>query len=270
MNNLSIWSDFEKTDPAYTKHFKRGGGFEGTAINGTYIVRRLTEKFGPCGKGWRFVMEHESIEDGHTLKNGDRARVHIVRGHIAYNIEGTWYETSPQFGQTMLVDQNKYGPFTDEEAPKKSITDCLNKCAVLLGIGADVHLGLFDDNKYVAERRAEEAQENGGGKPAAQKSNGRRALGEGKPEKVEEMWGGPLKKTELKEELRGFVAEIDACEDYDQLIAFLGTKEAQALMNQTIKDMPSWWHSQPDSDVKGLSDRIEDRKSELANAADAA
>jgi len=76
--------------------------------------------------------------------------------------EGQWYQTSPQFGQTMLVGENKYGSFMDEEAPKKSITDCISKCAVLLGIGADVHLGLFDDNKYVNQRKQEEAA-NGNG-----------------------------------------------------------------------------------------------------------
>ena len=68
----------------------------------------------------------------------------------------TWRPTSSQFGQTMAVDKNKYGVFTDEEAPKKSATDCISKCAVMLGIGADVYLGLFDDNKYVNERRDEE------------------------------------------------------------------------------------------------------------------
>lgn len=152
-----IWNRFEKTDPAHTKQFNRGG-FKGTALNGTYIVKKLTAEFGPCGKGWRFVMEEERIEEGHALKSGDKTKVHIIRGHIEYKLDGEWYSTSPQFGQTMLVDENKNGTFTDEEAPKKSITDCISKCAVLLGIGADIHLGMFDDHKYVNQRKAEEAE----------------------------------------------------------------------------------------------------------------
>jgi hypothetical protein len=161
--NLDIWNGFEKTDPSHTKPFSRGGGFKGTAINGTYIVKKLTERFGPCGKGWKFVIEAETIHEGSTLKNGDKAKVHVIRGHIDYLLDQVWYSTSPQFGQTMFVDENKYGPFTDEEAPKKSITDCISKCAVMLGIGADVHLGLFDDNKYVNQRKQEEAAANGNG-----------------------------------------------------------------------------------------------------------
>lgn len=166
MNTSDIWNRFEKTDPAHTKPFQRGGGFKGTAINGTYIAKRLTAEFGPCGKGWKFVIEDERIEDGHSLKNGDKAKVHIIRGHLDYMLDGVTYSTSPQFGQTMLVDENKYGTFTDEEAPKKSVTDCISKCAVLLGVGADIHLGLFDDIKYVSQRKAEEAAEHANGNGA--------------------------------------------------------------------------------------------------------
>lgn len=157
--NLDLWNSLEKTAPSATKQFTRGGGFKGTAINGTYILKRLTETFGVCGKGWRFVLDDERIETGHTLKNGDHAKVHIIRGHLEYREGDEWFSASPQFGQTMLVDENKYGTFTDEEAPKKSITDCIAKCAVQLGIGADIHMGLYDDNKYLNERKAEEAAE---------------------------------------------------------------------------------------------------------------
>jgi len=154
--NLDLWNRLCETDPAHCKSFRRPGGFAGTAINGTYIIRRLTEAFGPCGIGWRFVVEEERVDEGHTLSNGDRARVHVVRGHIDYRNADEWHSTGPQFGQTMYVLENRTGVHTDEEAPKKSITDCLSKCAVLVGIGADVHLGLFDDNKYVNDRQAAE------------------------------------------------------------------------------------------------------------------
>lgn len=155
MSNTDLWDELSKTDPRYTKRFNRAG-FQGTAINGTYVAKRLTEAFGPCGLGWRFIIDDERIEAGHKLKSGDVARVHIIRGHIEYLKDGAWHATSQQFGQTTFVGENKNGAFTDEEAPKKSITDCIAKCAVMLGIGADIHLGLFDDNRYVNAREAEE------------------------------------------------------------------------------------------------------------------
>ena len=36
-----------------------------------------------------------------------------------------------------------------------------------------------------------------------------------------------------------------------------------ALINQCMKDMPSWWYGTPGSDVTGLAARIETREKEL-------
>ena len=165
-NHMAMWDRLQTTPASATKPFKGKGGFSGTAINGMYIQKRLTEEFGPCGAGWRFVMDHEEIVEGHTLKNGDKAKLHKVRGHIEYRIglagvigvDDPWFATSPQFGQTMLVSEDGRGVWTDEEAAKKSTTDCLGKCASSLGIGADIFLGLYDDNKYVNARKQEAAE----------------------------------------------------------------------------------------------------------------
>lgn len=173
--NLDLWNRLQTTPAAATKPFKGKGGFSGTAINGMYIIKRLTEEFGPVGHGWQFVIDDEQIVEGHTLKSGDKAKLHKIRGHIEYGPrrgngagEGFQYQTSSQFGQTMLVDENKYGPFTDEEAAKKSATDCLGKCASQLGIGADIFLGLYDDNKYVNQRKQEAAEEAKAAAPASE------------------------------------------------------------------------------------------------------
>src|SRR5688572_25015613 len=50
--NMAIWDAVSRTDPAHTKSFSRAGGFKGTAIKPIWIIRRLTEQFGPCGVGW--------------------------------------------------------------------------------------------------------------------------------------------------------------------------------------------------------------------------
>ena len=168
-DHMAMWDRLQTTPASATKPFKGRGGFSGTAINGMYIQKRLTEEFGPCGAGWRFVMDHEEIVDGHTLKNGDKAKLHKVRGHIEYRIglagvfgvDDPWFATSPQFGQTMLVSEDGRGVWTDEEAAKKSTTDCLGKCASSLGIGADIFLGMYDDSKYVNQRKQEEAADAG-------------------------------------------------------------------------------------------------------------
>ena len=46
-------------------------------------------------------------------------------------------------------------PQSDDEAFKKAYTDALSNAMKFIGVAADVHMGLFDDNKYVQEVRSE-------------------------------------------------------------------------------------------------------------------
>lgn len=227
--NLELWNDLEKTDRFFTKEFQRPGGFRGTSINSTYVLKRLTEAFGPCGKGWRFVMDNEEIVEGPKMKSGDARKLHKVLGHIEYLEANDWKSTSVQFGQTMLVDENKYGPFMDEEAPKKSITDCLSKCAVMLGIGADVYLGLFDDNKYVNDRKREADAERKSAEPAKEQG----ADKEIKTSAPAEQGRPKTITTEDSDRARAlynaFRQEIDACKTEGDVRA-LGTKHQEDLV----------------------------------------
>lgn len=153
--NMSIWEQVEKTDPAFTKPFNRGGGFKGTATNATYLARRATEVFGPMGLGWGVDILDEDLMAGAPLDDkGTRELIHKVRVKLWYRFEEQRGEVI-QFGQTTFVGKNRNGLFTDEEAPKKSLTDAMSKCLSLLGFSADIHLGRYDDNKYVAELTAQ-------------------------------------------------------------------------------------------------------------------
>lgn len=158
MDNNALWRAVEKTDPAFTKGFSRGGGFKGTATNATYLARKATEQFGPCGIGWGVqVIDEEIIEGAPLMVEGvvvAHDLIHKVRARLWYVQDGVRGEVE-QFGQTQIVGKNKNGYYTDEEAPKKSLTDAMTKCLSLLGFSADIHLGLYDDNKYVAGLQAE-------------------------------------------------------------------------------------------------------------------
>lgn len=157
-DNLKLWQAVEKTDPQFTKPFSRGGGFRGTATNATYLAKKATELFGPMGIGWGIEILDEAIMDGAPLdEQGHVEKIHKVRVKLWYKLNGERGEVV-QFGQTTFVGRNKHGYFTDEEAPKKSLTDAMSKCLSLLGFSADVHLGRFDDNKYVSDLREEFAQ----------------------------------------------------------------------------------------------------------------
>lgn len=69
-DNLAIWNKLGRTDPEQTKKFTRGGGFKGTAIKPVYTDRKMTETFGPCGKGWGYTEPKFQVvpgPDGQTI-----------------------------------------------------------------------------------------------------------------------------------------------------------------------------------------------------------
>ena len=154
-DKAAIWSSFWNTDPTRTKSFSGKGGFSGTAINPTYVKERLTNFFGPVGMGWGYKVIDEEIIKGHrgTDKNGVEGQVliHKVLIEFWYRYKGVKSESIQAYGQTTFSGLNKYGWFTDEDAPKKAWTDAWMKAASDLGMCADVHAGRYDDNKYVAE-----------------------------------------------------------------------------------------------------------------------
>lgn len=147
MSNDKIWKDLSSTDPKYTKQFKRSGGFSGTAINPTWQLKRLTELFGPCGIGWYYEI---AATHTHEVEGGQVAVYRDVNLYI--KVDGEWSKPIHGCGGDFVVNKFSTGLKADDEAYKKSETDALGNAMKKLGLSADVHLGLFDDNKYVNEQ----------------------------------------------------------------------------------------------------------------------
>ncbi|MBK4737841.1 hypothetical protein [Noviherbaspirillum pedocola] len=157
-SNIALWETVQATDPRYTRDFTRADGFSGTAINATYQAKKATEAFGPMGLGWGVkILEERYVEGAHMGWNAQgsdlgREKIHVVRIEL-------WYKWNNErgaiehFGQTKFIGCTARGVFTDEEAPKKSVTEATSKCLSLLGFGADVYMGLYDDSKYVSAVR---------------------------------------------------------------------------------------------------------------------
>lgn len=147
-NNLALWASIEKTDPSQTKPIT-GKPYKGTSPKPYFIVHEATKVFGPCGIGWGFTIVNERVEDGSA---GDK--VHIAHIKVWYRWNGERGEVE-HIGQTMFAGKNKNGPFTDEDAPKKSVTDALVKALSMIGFAGDIFMGRYDDSKYVNDTREE-------------------------------------------------------------------------------------------------------------------
>lgn len=146
-DNLALWEKLGKTDPAHTKGFKRGGGFSGTAIKPMWSYKRMTEEFGPCGTGWGVG------EPSFQVVPGPEGEV------LVFCTASIWYGPEKNLvfgvGGDKAVGKNKYGLQTDDEAFKKAFTDAITNALKMIGVGADVHMGMFDDSKYVNDMREE-------------------------------------------------------------------------------------------------------------------
>lgn len=149
-DNLAIWNKLGKTDPKHTKSFSRAGGFKGTATRPVYLDMKMTEVFGPCGTGWGMGKPEFTLVEAGTEK------LVYCTVELWYSIDGTRHGSVWGVGGDKAVAGRQSGtPFTDDEAFKKAYTDAVGNAMKYLGVSADIHMGRFDDNKYVKELKEE-------------------------------------------------------------------------------------------------------------------
>lgn len=163
--NMSIWEKVQTTDTRYTKDAKVGGQ-QITSLNGTAMVMKATELFGPVGIGWGWKIIEERFDDGHEIYAGEGDKRICIGREIGHTVKiCLWFVRDgqrgeiEQYGCTRYQYKTNYGMTTDGEAPKKSLTDAIKKALSMLGFSADVFLGMFDDVNYVQQLQAEQAIE---------------------------------------------------------------------------------------------------------------
>jgi len=139
-DNMKLWDSVCETDPGDTKKVTFGRGF--TAIDAHSQIRNATEQFGPAGAGWGWEVVQVQYPPNDTVA------ILIRLWHGGHNPDNH----IEHWGQCGLyTDKDKTRD--DQECMKKATTDGLTKCLSYLGFNADVFLGKFDDNKYVAEMK---------------------------------------------------------------------------------------------------------------------
>lgn len=181
--NLDIWTRLAPVDRAFTKPIT-GKSYKGDSPNPTYVIKKVTEVFGPIGGNWGFNVVNEKTIPGKphkiltedtrqfsadgTTQIGGTMRYQIIREElhqveIVFWIKDALGEkgTFSAFGGTPMLYMSKSGNWIhDEDAAKKSLTDAFTKGASWLGACADIFLGLFDD-KYTSQPKADDGAEQG-------------------------------------------------------------------------------------------------------------
>lgn len=157
---MRIWDAVSKTDVSHTKEVNFGRKF--TAIDAHSQIMEATRLFGPIGEGWGYENEYGEIhlQDGRILAWCDVTFWWTAEGAEWEGNSGKLHtnDFGPVRGAAMMVSFEK-GKTTlklpDTDAYKKASTDGLTKLISHLGFNADVFLGKFDDNKYVAGLKKE-------------------------------------------------------------------------------------------------------------------
>ena len=147
--NLEIWSQVDKTDPSITEKASIGS-FKFTNIDGYSMIKNATELFGPIGTGWKVDAEYTTVETPEGC-------VCACDTTLSYRIADELHQTPTVRTFAEIAGVRASGKtFVDEEAAKKALTDGIKKSLSYLGFNADIFLGKFDDDRYVAQRKKEE------------------------------------------------------------------------------------------------------------------
>lgn len=142
MNNLEIYNKV-RVVPKEAQKTIGGGRLKGmTDINPMWRIKALTEQFGPCGIGWKYVIKSKQLEEG---ANGEIAA--FVDIDLYYKHNDMWSEAIPGTGGAMFVAKEKNGPFTSDECYKMALTDAISVACKAIGFGADVYWDK-DKSKY--------------------------------------------------------------------------------------------------------------------------
>lgn len=142
MDNLTIYNEVRNVPDSATRRIEAGRLKGKTDINPMWRIKALTEKFGPCGFGWKYVITDKRLEQG---ANGEVAAFLDI--DLFVKADGVWSDAIPGTGGSAFVAKEKNGPYTSDECFKMALTDAISVACKALGFGADVYWEA-DKSKY--------------------------------------------------------------------------------------------------------------------------
>lgn len=146
-SHMTHWQAMARPPVTALKEIK-GGRLAGmTDVNPQWRYQAMTEQFGMCGVGWKYVIDRLWTEpgcDGEVLAFA-QASV-FVRDSF-----GVWGDPVVGIGGNHLITKEKAGLRNNDECWKMAVTDALSVALKMLGVAADVYAGRWDGAKYKDE-----------------------------------------------------------------------------------------------------------------------
>ena len=151
MDNLTIYNEVRNVPDSAKRRIEAGRLKGKTDINPMWRIKALTEKFGPCGFGWKYVITDKRLEQG---ANGEVAAFLDI--DLFVKADGVWSDAIPGTGGSAFVAKEKNGLYTSDECFKMALTDAISVACKALGFGADVYWDA-DRSKYDKPESKQEA-----------------------------------------------------------------------------------------------------------------
>lgn len=141
-DNLKVY-EAVRTVPANALREIQAGRLKGKSdINPMWRLKTLTEQFGPCGIGWKYIVTKQWLEQGANSEQSAFVNIEL------YIKDGEqWSEAIPGTGGSMFVASERNGLYTSDECYKMALTDAISVACKALGFGADVYWNA-DTTKY--------------------------------------------------------------------------------------------------------------------------
>lgn len=134
MSNMETYNAFASV-PQNAKKEIGAGRLKGmTDINPMWRIMMLTERYGACGTGWKYV-----ITDKQIIAGADGVVCAFMDIDLFVKENGEWSEAIQGTGGSQLVSKEKGGLYTNDECFKMALTDAISVACKALGMGADVY-----------------------------------------------------------------------------------------------------------------------------------
>jgi len=142
-NQLEIYNKLKQPPAAALKQIT-GGRLSGmTDIKPQWRFEIMTETFGLCGFGWKYVIKEKRFESG-----SENQVACFVDIDLFVKIKEEWSEAIPGTGGSSFVAKEKNGMYTSDEAIKMALTDALSVAMKAIGVAADIYMGSWTGSKY--------------------------------------------------------------------------------------------------------------------------
>lgn len=134
MDNLGIYNALRNPPEEALKRIEAGRMKGKTDINPMWRIKALTEQFGPCGVGWKYIITKQWLESG---SNGVVSAFCNIE--LYYKYQDIWSEAVPGTGGSSFVSKERDSLYVSDECYKMALTDAISVAAKALGVAGDIY-----------------------------------------------------------------------------------------------------------------------------------